>query len=152
MGATIVGLILAAVGLFLFIRGLWVFRTSRASRSWPSVEGHVVGATVERRVDSDEDGTTTRYTPHTVYSYSVLGDQYTGDKVAIGSTPSYASYRKAESKLVYEPGQQVTVYYDPQKPARAVLEAGASHGVWGSLITGAAFMIFGALAIAGYIW
>jgi hypothetical protein len=151
MGVTLFGLVFLAIGLFMFIRGLWLFRASRASRSWPSVQGQVIAAMVEKRVDTDEDGSTTRYMPRTVYSYSVQGQQYTCDKVAIGSTPWYNTYAKAQSKLAYEAGQKVTVSYNPEKPAKAVLEPGSSRGVWSSLIIGAGFIIFGAIAAAGYI-
>ena len=151
MAVTIFGLVFLAIGLFLFIRGLWQFRTSSASKSWPSVEGQIIAATVEKRVDRDEDGTTTRYLPRVVYSYSVDGEQQTGERVRVGATSSYSNYPKAEAKLGYQAGQKVAVYYNPRKPAKALLEPGSSRGVWGSLIIGVGFTLFGAVALAGYI-
>jgi hypothetical protein len=151
MGSTIVGSVVGVVGLLLFVRGVWLFLKSRATRSWPSVPGEVITAMVERSVETDEDGTTTSYTPRTVYRYSVDGQQYTCDDVAVGSAPSYSSRTRAQNKLAYETGQKVTVYYNPKKPAKAVLEPGASRGLWSSLVFGVGFIIFGSLALAGYI-
>ena len=46
----IFGLLFTGIGLFLLVRGFIDFRTSKASRNWPSVEGQVVVATVEMKV------------------------------------------------------------------------------------------------------
>lgn len=141
------GLLFTGIGLFMLVRGFIDFRTSKASRDWPSVTGQVVVATVEMKVDSDADGTSTTYSPQVVYTYSVLGQQYTSDQVVIGAKRQYASRARAEAKLAYQPGQQVTVYYNPDKPAQAVLEVGATRGAWGTLAIGIVFTILGAIVL-----
>jgi hypothetical protein len=57
------------------------------------------------------------------YEYQVLGQSYTGAKVAFGVAKSYRFRSQAENALAYYPlDSQVTVYYDPSNPAEAVLE------------------------------
>jgi hypothetical protein len=144
---TIFGLLFTGIGLFLLVRGFIEFRTTKASRDWPSVEGQIAGAMVETKIDSDEDGSSTRYSPRIIYTYSVSGQQYTSDQVAIGARRWHTSRAKAEARLVYQSGQQATVYYNPDNPAKAVLEAGATRGVWGTLIAGIVFTVLGAIVL-----
>jgi hypothetical protein len=147
MGSNTCGLILALVfagaGLFALVRGFIDFRTSKASRDWPPVEGQVNVATVEMKTESDEDGTTTSYSPRVVYTYAIAGQQYTSDQVVVGARRWHSSQARAEAKLAYQTGQQVTVYYNPNKPAQAVLEAGATRGARGMLAIGIVFTIAG---------
>lgn len=141
------GLLFAGIGLFLLIRGFIDFRTSKESRDWPSVEGQVSTATIEMKVESGDNGTTRKYSPRVAYTYSISGQQYTSDQVVIGARRWYTSQIKAETKLMYQSGQQVTVYYNPDKPAQAVLEAGATRGAWGTLAIGIVFAILGTVIL-----
>ena len=146
---TVFGLVFVGIGLFMLIRGFIQFRTMKASQGWPTVAGQVVHASVDVSVSTDSDGMRSRrYTPHVVYSYAVLGQQYTNDKVAIGSKWNYASQARAASKLRYQSGDQVTVCYNPEDPAQSVLEPGAMGGVWGTLLIGIVFIIIGGFVIA----
>jgi hypothetical protein len=142
MGA-LFGLIFAGIGLFLIIRGFLDLRTSRASGDWPSVEGQVTIATIDRKTEHDEDETTIKYSPRVVYTYSVSGQAYTSDQVIVGGRHWHTSRARAEAKLAYQSGQRVTVYYNPSRPDQAVLEAGATRGAWGTLAIGAVFTIVG---------
>jgi hypothetical protein len=99
------------------------------------------------KVESDEDGTTTSYSPRVVYTYSIAGQQYTSDQVVVGARRWHPSRARAEAKLAYQTGQQVTVYYNPNKPDQAVLEAGATRGAWGMLAIGIVFTILGATVV-----
>jgi hypothetical protein len=143
----IFALVFAGIGLFALVRGFIDFRTSKASRDWPSVEGQVTIATVEMKTESDEDGTTTKYSPRVVYTYAIAGQQYTSDQVVPGARLWHTSQARAKAKLAYQTGQQVTVYYNPNKPAQAVLEAGATRGAWGMLVIGIVFTILGAVIL-----
>jgi hypothetical protein len=146
----IFALVFAGAGLFALVRGFIDFRTSKASRDWPSVEGQVTIATVEMKTESDDDGTTTKYSPRVVYTYAISGQQHTSDQVVPGARLWHASRARAEAKLAYQTGQQVTVYYNPNKPDHAVLEAGATRGAWGMLAIGIVFTVAG-IAIAIFI-
>jgi hypothetical protein len=140
----IFGLVFAAIGLFALIRGIVHYRTGKASAVWPSVEGKVIVATVEMSVSTDSDGDTSRhYTPRVVYDYSVAGQQYNSDQVSIGAAWNYPSQARAAAKLKYQTGQRVSVFYNPEKPAQAVLEPGSTRGAWGTLLIGIVFLAGG---------
>ena len=64
------------------------------------------------------------------------------DQVAIGTPRGYGSMTEAESRLVYQADKPVTVYYDPKSPADAVLEPGATGGVWGTFFIAAGFFLY----------
>lgn len=142
------GLMLAGLGLFMLGRGLVEFRTAKASQNWPSAEGEIVLAMVHAKVSSDEDGTSTKYVPHVVYKYSVLGEQYSSDQVTIGAKRNYVSQAKAEAKLQYQSGDQVTVYHNPDNPAQAVLESGAVGGTLGTLLMGLVITVVGGFVLS----
>jgi hypothetical protein len=144
----IFGLLFTGVGLYVLIRGFTEFRTSKASRDWPSVEGQVTVAMVGTKVGhSSSQGRSRKYSPQVAYTYSILGQQYTSNQVIIGARQWYASRAKAEALLTYQPGQQVTVYYNPDNPAQAILEVGATRGTWGTLTIGAVFTILGTIVL-----
>jgi len=48
---TVFGLLFTGAGLVMLVLGFVQFRTSRASRDWPSVEGQVTGAMVETKIE-----------------------------------------------------------------------------------------------------
>ncbi|MBI9050111.1 MAG: DUF3592 domain-containing protein [Anaerolineaceae bacterium] len=145
---TVFGLLFAGTGLFLLIRGLLQFRSSKASRDWPTIEGQVTQAMVDMSIDRDEDGSSSRkYAPLVIYTYAILGREYTSDQVAFGSKWRYTSRAKAESKLRYQSGEQVIVYYNPENPTQTVLEPGAVGGAWGTLLIGIVFIIVGGFVL-----
>ena len=142
------GLLFVGIGLFALFRGLVQYRTGKASSGWPSVKGKVTLATVNVTSSTDEDGSTSkRYSPRVEYTYSVSGRNHSGSQVVIGSQATYGSRAGAEAKLTYRSGQQVDVYYNPEKPSQAVLEAGAVGGAWGTLLIGIVFAVVGAVVI-----
>ncbi len=89
----------------------------------------------------------THYYPHVVYAYSAGGESYMSDQVAIGTPRGYGSMTEAESRLVYQADKPVTVYYDPKSPADAVLEPGATGGVWGTFFIAAGLLGVGLLVL-----
>ena len=53
------------------------------------------------------------------YAYAVNGVTYTGERISFDDPGSY---------LTYTEGDEVTVYYNPDRPERAVLEVGMDRG------------------------
>lgn len=97
--------VLAAVDLVLEVRrGL-------AARDWPVAEGTVVLATSRAPNSSLK---------RLEYAYAVDGTEYSSTKAAFVRVPYTNPLHE-----VYERGQAVAVRYDPDDPARAVLEPGA---------------------------
>ena len=66
------------------------------------------------------------------YTYQVSGQAYSSKRMVFGALKGYGNPAKAEADLqAYPLGEQITVYYDPEKPSEAVLErkAGALSGM-----------------------
>lgn len=126
--------VLCGGGIFLLLAGLGVFliifnqrnkKKAGASQSWPSAAGQITQAYVRQSTSTDTDGDmSTYYYPHLEYTYTVMGQTYTGKRVAFGAETGYGNDAQASAKLSRFPaaGSPVTVYYDPQNPAEAVLE------------------------------
>jgi hypothetical protein len=144
---------LRMITIFLFVWGLGLvvwggFQASRAmdSRRWPSTRGTVIRSYVHEAKTHGQETKTTAFYPRVIYHYSVLGDRYTADRIAFGGVPSGS--RAGAKKVVdrYPAGTTVTVYYDPNKPSLAVLEAG--YGNMAYAVTGmGVLLLIGSLLI-----
>lgn len=114
------------------------FRAS-ATRGWPSAVGTVLALDYEEsrlsfyRKTTGADGSTgPKFSVPMRYGYVVDGEQYVGKFFrinAVGKGVLLSGSRTwLEDQLmvghVYRPGNQVTVYYDPARPQRALLEKG----------------------------
>ena len=95
-----------------------------AAREFTSAPGKVLASEVTTH-DSD-DGTT--YGVRVTYSYTVSGQEYTGDRLRYGqvSSSSYPQARKAAAK--FPVGSPITVYYNPSDPQDALLRPGLTGG------------------------
>ena len=135
MGAV---LILAGLGLVAFMRRRHAL--VRASQAWPAVPGTVLESAVRRYGRSVE--TRWRYYPAVRYRYEVEGRAYTGRRLYFDEM-AWAS-RSSAARLAhkYPPGATVTVRYDPDDPARALLEPGLS-GAGNYGVVGCALVVVG---------
>jgi hypothetical protein len=148
----IFGLVFAGIGLGLTIWGYSMWSKGRAAKEWPSAEGTVASARVERSTSSSGSGSRRRrrttYTPKLSYTYAVEGRPYTSTRIAFGGTRSYSSSSAAEGFVNRHPvGSKVTVYYNPGDPAESTLETGASGGAYVLLIIGVVFGLVGLATI-----
>lgn len=114
------------VGVVVWIVAIYTAARELETARWPSVPGEVTSTDIKRHVHSHEGGGTRySYAPVVAYRYRVRGVQYESDRLSaceVAGRESYARRRRAE----YGPGAKVTVYYDPEDPASAVLERGLS--------------------------
>lgn len=101
------------LGILFFMR-----RKAAAVSQWPSTIGTVSLSTLQRRRSSNNRGFVSY--PVVQYSYQVGGQTYQGQKIAPG--PEVGGSGASAVIARYPIGAQVTVYYDPQNPADAVLE------------------------------
>jgi hypothetical protein len=135
-------LILSVVGLFVLGSALRSKRLANASQNWQGTQGRVVDSRVDKRSSTDSDGhTSTSYEAIVLYKYSAMGKDYTGDRVAFGvknTNPGPAN----EVIKRYPVDTQVMVYYNPAKPAEAVLERSSNSG-WMQILIGVALFIAG---------
>jgi hypothetical protein len=135
-GIWIVYLFLAAFpGLIIFAAVYKYFEVRRAS-VWPSVPGRVVVSMSEKRsVDTggaDSTDTEIRNFAKVVYEYKVATKTYRGDRVSVGE--NLGNFEVAETLAKYPLGKAVTVYYNPNNRAEALLEREFPAFVWKGLI------------------
>ncbi len=112
--------LMALAGLALLIFGLTSLGSN--SQNWPSVQGQVT--TVIR--ETDDNG---NYTYQTSYSYQVNGADYDGSFT---------------NSTEHQPGEALTVYYDPADPSTDILFPGEREWqVWGGILGGLALLGWG---------
>ena len=127
-----------------FLTGLAVRNALRgyASRGWPHVPGWIIRSFV--RVDTDSEGGVS-YTPQVEYEYNVAGTPYRGTELRYGQT-GYSTREGAERAIgACTPGASVPVFFNPRRPATAVLVPTRSRR--NVLIAGAG-LVFLACALA----
>ena len=116
-----IGIILLFIAPFAAIACYFSYQQAQASGDWPSTTGTVTVSKV--------DSTIGRKTKAKInYNYSVNGSNFVGTRVRFADTTG--SRRSAQEQLIepYPVGAKVDVFYDPDSPKIAVLEAGAGWG------------------------
>ncbi len=117
------------VGVVFLILGLNARRRASIAKSWPQAMGQILSSGVEARRSRSGSGTSTTYYLRVVYTYQVSGQQFTNDRVTVGTPVGLGNYRAVEKRAAaYPSGSSVMVYYNPDNPADAVLEARAPSG------------------------
>jgi hypothetical protein len=128
----------AIIGPALFGYGLYLRSKLRSCQRWPQVTGTVT----QSGLDTD-DG----YRTSVIYEYTVNGAGYSGSRVQFGTPTTYIRKSSAEAAISHYPANShVTVYYDPQNPAEAVLDR-TSPGGLEYIISGIIILVMMALVI-----
>ena len=99
-------------------------RMGMASRTWRPMAGRVVQAWVDEA--GNEDDRDDRYTPKVRYSYRVGTRQYESTTLSYQPIGGIAFSDAVGQLRQYRAGAEVTVYVDPRRHRRAVLQPGAS--------------------------
>jgi len=144
--AFFIGAIFVLVGILLIYLNIRAKRKIAESQQWPTIAGAVVSSEVQRMSSTDSEGDTTYYyQPKVEYSYSVMGTAYTGKRLTFAAQGS--SQKSAQAVVQrYPVGATVTVHYNPQKPAEAVLEVQATSGNTCMLVGGIVFIVVGIIS------
>lgn len=116
--AVIIVGIAAVFGLIFYASG----QKNKAAAGWPTVPGKVVSSEVQTLRSGGGGPNDLSFEPNVVYSYTVDGQTFSGNKVNFSAFRS--TNKAAPQKTVdrYLPGTEVTVHYNPKKPQEAVLE------------------------------
>lgn len=103
------------LSLFLYpFCAAWAESVVAADR-YRNVPGEIVESALERDDESSR--------PVVLYNYLVNGHAYRGDRITFGQSNTGMPERDAEAvRAPYPRGATVTVHYDPDNPARAVLD------------------------------
>jgi hypothetical protein len=108
---------------FYAARLQWNVARSCASAGWPTVPGKVEQSRIAKsRIAKSQGQWAAFYRLALAYRYEVGGQEYEGDTVQFG--PRRVTAQDLIERLAdkYPAGAQVTVHYDPDDPATAVLE------------------------------
>jgi hypothetical protein len=121
------------LGNFFLYREIVITQNrENATQIWPTVTGKITTSNVKKRHDSEHGNVAY---PHVSYTYEVDGKIHHSSNIMAGGE---LGGMNVESTLARYPlSSQVTVYYDPQNPKDAVLEAGSktiSKGLWLMLV------------------
>ena len=123
----------AMAAIWLYLR-----KKAKATGQWPSTRGRVVASDIYRRADTES--ATGGDDVRVAYDYAVGGATLHGNRISLsgsGSGTTKAIFAR------YQPGTEVDVFYDPNKPASAVLERKLPGNVLVLLIVGTCFFIAG---------
>jgi hypothetical protein len=115
-----------------------------ARRRWPQTQGRIVRAFVLVHTDSGEGDS---YTPQVEYEYAIDAKTYRSSRRRFGQIGSWGRAQAERTIAPYQPGSSVPVYFNPSKPAEAVLATGTS---WGNFLIAAAGIIFSGCGYALY--
>ena len=147
-------MVLCFLGLFVLV-GIAsltyaTYQTIRAldARHWPTAEAVVLSSDMTTHFDTSDGvsgGGGPTFGAAVTYSYSVDGIGYESDRVSFGSYSSSDSDHAETILARYPVGASVTVHYDPEDPAEAVLEPGYAGGHTIIFIVGGTFVAVGSL-------
>lgn len=137
------------VGLIVLLIGWGDIRQAQASLNWQSVAGVIVSSDLEVR--SDEQGSTL-YGANIRYTYSLNGQEYTGNRVFFGEVNTSDRQPIFDLLLKYPKDTAVTVYYDPNDRTQAVLEPGIHGATWFLPALGGGFSGLGLIFILAGWW
>ena len=125
--------------MFLAI-ALWIFRSVRARKLWPSAPGMVTGGAIRQRTSGVGEEESVSFIPVVEYRFEIGAAAYTAAGIGFGET-GYGSRAMAEKVLArYPAGSVVNVYYNPANPNQTFLEAGGGVIGWIMLAVGAALL------------
>jgi len=107
--------------------GLFTLQRHKAAARWPQVPGVIEVSEVMAKPHFEDN---LMYQPVIRYRYGAPGGPYTGEKIA--NTGKLYAKEEAARKIAarYAVGGTVMVRYNPVDPSEAVLERGASGGIW----------------------
>jgi hypothetical protein len=133
--------IIVFVGAALMWKGARIQLKAQRAKSWPSVPGRVLESSL--RAVLDNRGRT--YRAYILYEYAVGGVTRRSDVWRLGVGTS--SFTKGSTEVVerYPVGTAVTVFFDPDNPADAMLEPG--NASWFLFVAGMLFAGAGVLLL-----
>ncbi len=120
--------VFAAMGLIAVVIGYGVYAEDENAKTWPTTSGTITDNFISSDWTSDSHGSGGHYSyyPNVVYIYQVGGTSYTGYRISVMSSGSSDSSYAQSVLDYYYVGASVTVHYDPNDPARSLLELGGA--------------------------
>lgn len=132
----ILGLILLVAMLLVLINSIYIWHLANQSKLWPKVRG-----TMES-IKSYNNAKKMIFE----YGYQVQGTVYKNQRIFFSNSKQYKLKHIREFRRKYSQGQQVEVFYNPNKPKMAVLEPGRKDGVALAVAITSVSFIYGYIA------
>ena len=113
-------LIGVVVGTILILHARSLRHQAKSTALWPETLGRVLQCQI---VEIPQRSRRSVYRTAVTYEYEIRGTWYRSQRRFFGEEATGGPRSQAEQLcLKYRPGSEVTVYYNPDKPAEAVLE------------------------------
>jgi len=109
------------IGIALSARGLYLCVKSQQTEGWVKTDAEIISVNLKKRTrrSSDDDGNVKRTIVNRIkarYSYQYNGEQYFGNRIAIGINFGHkAVYEKLKS------ANAISVFVNPKNPSEAVI-------------------------------
>lgn len=132
----ILGLILWVAMLLVLINSLYAWYLANQSKLWPKAKG-----TIES-IKSYNNAKKMIFE----YGYQVQGTVYKNQRIFFSNSKQYRLKHIREFRSKYSPGQQVEVFYNPNKPKMAVLEPGRKDGIVLAVVITSVSFVYGYIA------
>ena len=133
----ILAVTLGVLGLVLLVIYRSKLNADRKSKNWPSTSGTITLSRIEKRAGyrrSGQGSRSTIYIPLIKYSYAVMETQYHGDRIGNGIYQSITRPSLNHWLKRYPAKSFVTVYYNPEDPADALLEPTSNSNIVGFIV------------------
>lgn len=123
--------------------GLRNLRLAQQSLSWPSVPGQITVSEIQSH-NFGELGDAVDF-PVVRYSYSVRGVKYEGSRISYGDGDIRNLGLAAATEIVdcYRKGEELSVYYNPDRPSDSVLMFDVGTNVYTMLRIGIVCLLIG---------
>jgi hypothetical protein len=134
------------VGGGLSIYGLYQRSRLANSQDWPQVTGKITKSAVGIEISTSDTGPSRSYVAEVEYEYPAKGAAFTGKRIGF-TRHSYVRQRKAQEEAArYPVNSPVTVHFNPDSPADAVLVREAPGSVL-CILGGVAILAIGVFAV-----
>lgn len=135
------GVVFSVVGIMFVLIGYFFVKGARKVEKWVETKGVVVDSKVVSHPDLDNNQA--MFAPVITYRFKVGEDEYTSSDYGFMDL-SYDNPRKAERiAKKYPVGKEITVYYNPEKPYKAVLVKKSNFLIYIPLFLGCLFALIG---------
>jgi hypothetical protein len=140
------GAIAIAIGTALYVAQFRQGLRANASKRWPVSSGKVLASALEKSPDGRW-----RYRAAVQYRYRVGAKEYQSDRVFWGGNEGRQRHM-ASVIATYPQGCKVSVHYDPQNPAEAVLDPVQNPGSKPLVLYAMGMLALGLFAFTGGVY
>ena len=136
------GVIAIVIGAALYVAQFRQGLRANASKRWPVSSGTVIASALEKSPDGRW-----RYRAAVRYRYRAGGREYQSDRIFWGGNEGRQRHM-ASVIAAYPQGSKVSIHYDPQNPAEAVIDPTQNVGSKPLVLYAVAMIALGLFASA----